>query len=51
MATVTRPDISYATGILARYMMSPTKYLMKCADRVMRDLVSTTNYGLHFGTG
>jgi hypothetical protein len=48
VATVTRPDISYATSILARYMMSPTQFLLKCVDRVMRYLIETTDYGLIF---
>lgn len=46
VATVSRPDISYASGVLARYMMSPTQFLMKCTDRVMRYLIQTTNYDL-----
>lgn len=46
VAPVPRPDISYATGSLARYMSKPTKYLLKCAERLLRYLKGTANYGL-----
>lgn len=46
LATVSRPDIAYATGALARYMAKPTKYLLKCAERLLRYLRGTSEYGL-----
>ena len=46
IAVVTRPDISFATAMLARYMSNPTNYLMKCAKRVLRYLAGTTSHGL-----
>jgi Reverse transcriptase (RNA-dependent DNA polymerase) len=46
LATVTRPDIAHATGRLARFMSNPTKYLLKCAERVLRYLFTTVNFGL-----
>ena len=46
LATVSRPDIAYATGKLARFMSSPTPYLLTCALRLLRYLHSTANYGL-----
>ena len=46
LATVSRPDISFATGSLARFMSKPTKYLLKCAERLLRYLKGTAEYGL-----
>lgn len=48
IAVVTRPDISFAAALLARYMSNPTSYLMKCGKRVLRYLSGTRNYGLSF---
>lgn len=46
IAVFTRPDISNATGRLARYMSTPTKYLLTCAERVLRYLKGTSDDGL-----
>jgi hypothetical protein len=46
LATVTRPDIAYATGMLARFMSKPSSHLLKCAERLLRYLFSTMHYGL-----
>ena len=46
LATVTRADIAYASGSLARFMCKPTRYLLKCAERHLRYLKGTTDYGL-----
>lgn len=48
IAVVTRPDISFAAAMLARYMSNPTSYLMKCGKRVLRYLSGTKDYGLSF---
>lgn len=48
LAVVTRPDISFASALLARYMPNPTPYLLKCAKRVLRYLSGTRNYGLRY---
>jgi hypothetical protein len=46
LATVSRTDIAYATGMLARFMSKPSSYLLKCAERLLRYLFSTMDYGL-----
>jgi hypothetical protein len=46
LATVTSPDIAYATVMLGRYMSKPSSYLLKCAERLLHYLFSTMNYGL-----
>lgn len=46
LATVSRPDIANATGRLARFMSKPSSYLMKCAERLLRYLKGTIDYGL-----
>jgi hypothetical protein len=42
----TRPDISYMTGILTRYMSSATNQHLTAAKRVLRYLAGTTKLGL-----
>ena len=39
-------DIAYASGSLARFMCKPTRYLLKCAERLLRYLKGTADYGL-----
>jgi hypothetical protein len=46
LATVSRPDIAHATGKLARFMANPSSYLLKCAERLLRYLFCTMNFGL-----
>lgn len=48
IATVTRPDISYAVGVLARFMNEPTEHLLKAATRVMKYLATTAEHSLVF---
>lgn len=48
LSTQTRPDISFATGALARYMHAPTAELMNSAKNVLRYLVGTSKMGLQF---
>jgi hypothetical protein len=38
VATVTRPDISFAASSLARFLSCPTEHLMKWAERMLRYL-------------
>ena len=47
-AVCTRPDISYAVGMLARAMNKPTEALLDEAKRVLHYLHSTKNMGLRY---
>jgi hypothetical protein len=51
LATVFRPDIANATGRLARFMANPSRYLLKCAERLLRYLLTTVNFGLVLNRG
>ena len=42
----TRPDISYAVGSVARYMLSPETAHFQAAKKILRYLSGTANYGL-----
>jgi hypothetical protein len=46
LATASRPDIAYATGMLAGLMSKPSSDLLKSAERLLRYVFSTLNYGL-----
>jgi hypothetical protein len=51
-ATQSRPDISYATSVLARYLRKPTDEHTNAAKRVLCYLKGTRKHGLTFtGTG
>ena len=43
---ITRPDITYSTNILTRFMQQPQAHHLTAAKRVLRYLASTTNLGL-----
>jgi len=49
VATHTRPDISYATGMLARYSQQPTIGHWNAAKDVLRYLAGTASLKLHLG--
>lgn len=42
----TRPDISYAVGIISRYMEKPTEMHLNAAKKILRYVKGTLNYGL-----
>lgn len=42
----TRPDISFAVGIVSRYMERPTTMHMNAVKRILRYVQGTTGYGL-----
>jgi hypothetical protein len=49
LATCTRPDISYAVGVLSRFMGAPTKEHWTAALTVVRYISGTLGMGLQFG--
>ncbi|XP_024518486.1 uncharacterized protein LOC112341862 [Selaginella moellendorffii] len=46
LANMTRPDISFAVGLLSRYMQSPSCYHWQMVKRVLRYLKGTAAHGL-----
>lgn len=46
LASISRPDISFAVGHLSGYMANPTKQHMAAAKSILRDLKGTPNMGL-----
>jgi hypothetical protein len=51
LATMTRPDISYAVGVLCRYMQAPKVEHWKGVKRVLRYLKGTAALGIVYRTG
>ena len=49
LSVCTRPDISQAVGVLARYMAQPTTMHWQAAKGVLRYLAGTADYGITFG--
>ncbi|KAI5336535.1 hypothetical protein L3X38_015803 [Prunus dulcis] len=49
--TATRPDIMFASSLLARFMHNPTRKHMGTAKRVLRYIQGTLDYGIEFRTG
>jgi hypothetical protein len=49
--TVFRPDIANATGRLARFMANPSRYLLKCAERLLPYQFTTVKFGLVLNGG
>ncbi|BFG28414.1 hypothetical protein CerSpe_146880 [Prunus speciosa] len=43
--TLTRPDISYAVGVMSRYMQNPKKSHLDAVRRILRYVKSTIDYG------
>jgi hypothetical protein len=48
LASVTRPDIAYVVSKLSRFVSNPGSEHWLALDRVMRYLVGTMNYGIHY---
>ncbi|XP_077226419.1 secreted RxLR effector protein 161-like [Tasmannia lanceolata] len=46
--TCTRPDITFAVGMLSRFTSNPSKEHWNAVQRLMRDLKGTLNYCLLF---
>ena len=49
LATTTRPDISYAVGVLARFNANPGPTHWSAVKHVLRYLKGTADYGLELG--
>ncbi|XP_074336378.1 secreted RxLR effector protein 161-like [Apium graveolens] len=49
--THTRPDISYAVGVVSRFMEQPTMKHNQAVKQILRYIKGTTNYGLSYARG
>ncbi|KAM1431774.1 hypothetical protein ACFX1X_014159 [Malus domestica] len=49
--TLTQPDISYAIGVMSRYMQNPKKPHLEAVRRIPRYVKSTIDYGLLYKKG
>ena len=48
LCVATRPDITYAVGVLSRHLDKPTPTLMSAAKRVIRYLKGTMEFGITY---
>jgi hypothetical protein len=48
LASATRPDIAYAVRKLSRFVSNPDSEHWRALERVMRYVVGTMNYGIHY---
>ncbi|XP_074377149.1 secreted RxLR effector protein 161-like [Apium graveolens] len=49
--TITRPDISFSVGVVSQFMQKPRKPHLDAANRILRYLKHTINYGLMYKEG
>ena len=49
--TLTRPDISFAVGVMSRYMQSPKKAHLELVRRILRYVKSTLGHGIMYKKG
>ncbi|KAE8698166.1 tir-nbs resistance protein [Hibiscus syriacus] len=49
--TLTRPDISYAVGVMSQYMQNPKKPHLEAVRRILRYVKNTIDYGLLYKKG
>ncbi|XP_074365348.1 secreted RxLR effector protein 161-like [Apium graveolens] len=49
--SLTRPDISYAVGVMSRYMQNPKKSHLEAVRRILRYVKGTIDYGLLYKKG
>jgi hypothetical protein len=48
LSSAMRPDIAYAVSKLSRFVSNPGSEHWRALERVMRYLVGTMNYGIHY---
>ncbi|KAK3009190.1 hypothetical protein RJ639_013530 [Escallonia herrerae] len=49
--TLTRPDISYAVGVMSRYMQNPKKLHLEAVRGILRYVKGTLDYGIIYKKG
>ena len=49
--THTRPDISYAVGMMSRHMEKPTSLHQQAVKHILHYVKGTTSYGIQYGRG
>ena len=49
--TLTRPNISYAVGVMSHYMQNPKKPDLEAVQQILRYVKSTIDYGLLYKKG
>ena len=49
--TITRPDLSYAIGLISQFMQMPRKPHLDAVRRILRYVKSTLHYGLFCEAG
>ena len=49
--TITRPDLSYAVGLVSQFMQVPRKPHLDAVRRILRYVKSTLHYGLFYEAG
>ncbi|KAL0324815.1 UNVERIFIED_CONTAM: Retrovirus-related Pol polyprotein from transposon RE1, partial [Sesamum radiatum] len=49
--TLTRPDISFAVGVMSRYLQNPKKYHLEAVRRILRYVKSTLGFGIMLKKG
>jgi hypothetical protein len=45
----TRPDLAFAVGYMSRFMERPTMEHLQAVKQILRYVVGTLDYGLHYG--
>ena len=49
--TITRPNLSYAIGLVSQFMQAPRKPHLDAARCILRYVKSTLQYGLFYEAG
>ena len=49
--TITRPDLSYAVGLISQFVQKPRKPHLDAVRRILRYVKSTTDHGLFYAYG